>query len=241
MGAYARAGTRLWESGGRLLLIEALLLLLLLLPAYFMISGVTSLLLMLVGEEMIGVVVVSAISALFTLAYSFFVSVPLLMGLFRLSHCLALGAEVSLSCLFYAFSARSRYRECLLAGRAVFVGGAALYLFITLAYLVLCVFLPIGDLGTSLFLPIAAAFVLLGYLFLPTCFVALRRALGREDSARAGLSLRLSFLPWILLGLATFGILLLLDVLPRLLIAAAAPLDVCDIKEDGTSPSFSDK
>lgn len=237
--AYARAGKCLRESGGRLLLIEALLLLLLLLPVYFAVSGVALIFLELVGAGMLGVALISGAAAIVLLAYSFFVGVPMVLGLLFIAHSLSLGREASLSELFLAFSSRARYKAALLEGRALFAGCALIYFLVSLLYLVLYPFLMSADVYRYLFAALVLAVLLLGYLFLPMTFHGIRRTTGRRGGAIRGLILRLRFLPMILLGVATLGILLLCDVLPRLLVASAAPLDA--IKADGTLPPPSDK
>ena len=240
-GAYLQAGRLLYKSHGRLLLIEALLLLLLLLPAYFLICEINTVLMLLMWQSALAVTAISALTAGVALAYSFFVVVPFFCGLLRLSHRLAEGREASLGDLFYAFSSRKCYCEAQRLGRSVFLGGALLYLVLFAFYLWLYPFLLMGVIGFDLFAVFAAAVLLLGYFFLPLTFVGLRRALGRTGGARRGLALRLAFFPWLLLGLATCGILLLLDVLPRLLILSAAPLDSNAIKRGEENLPLSDK
>ena len=240
-GAYLQAGRLLYKSHGRLLLIEALLLLLLLLPAYYLFYEINTVLLSLMWRSALAVAAISALAAVATLAYSFFVVVPFFCGLLRLSHRLARGKEASLGDLFYAFSSRKCYYEAQSLGRSIFLSGALLYLVLFACYLWLYPFLLMGVLPLELFAVFAAAVLLLGYFFLPLTYVGLRHALGRAGGARRGLALRLAFLPWLLLGLATCGILLLFDVLPRLLILSAAPLDSNAIKGDEVILPLSDK
>lgn len=236
--AYARAGRLLYESGARLLIIEALLILLLPIPVYFTLSGVSSLLLSFVRGSLVGVAVIAALSSLAEIAFSFFVTVPLVCGLFYLSHRIASGKDASLADLFYPFSTRARYRKALSTGKSLLLGCAIVYLVAILVWYAFYLYLP--KLLVCAYFCVSAV-ILSGYLLLPLFFFAVRREYGRAGGALVGLRLRLSFLPWILLGLLTVGVLLLADVLPRLLVVSFEPLHSNDIMEDGTTPSLRDK
>ncbi|MBE6589283.1 MAG: hypothetical protein E7643_03815 [Ruminococcaceae bacterium] len=241
---YRWAGQLLSKVGGRLLLIEALLILLLFVPVYCMLASVAELLLYAVGEVLFWAVLISAVTTLLLLAVTFFLVLPMLLGLFCISARLFRGEHVVLADLFEAFSSRARYREALNAGRATFVGGALLYVLLSALGFAFERLLPQAPLNGVLCAIALGGICLCFYLFFPFLGKRVFRfATGKERKGRtysAGLRTRARFLPWILLGLVTFGILLLADVLPRMLTACFAQLKN-DIKEDGTAPSLSDK
>lgn len=242
---YARSGRALYECGGRLLLVEMLLLVLLLVPAYSLPLSAAALLTVSLGtSELLQILILSG-TVLFLLLISLFLTTPLVMGLFFAAGRLASGKTAVLGDLFHAFSSWRRYGRALRAGKRFFLLTSLLVLLLFGGAFVIDSFLSEGMI--ALLLPVSAfpLGIVAAYFFVPLFGNSAMRFSDtdgwRKCTYGEGLRFRAHFFLWILLGVLTFGILLLADVLPRMLIAYFEERTPNDIKEDGTAPSLSDK
>ena len=236
----AEAGEILAQNGNRLLLIEAILLCLTVTVLYVtldtaFITGVLPL------SEQLGGGDVWYVALLPLLAYGLAVglvtilfTLPLIIGLFGLAAAMERGEEVALPDLFRPFSAMSRYFSAVRLSFGFFWRIGLTVLAVSATYqltdrfgegrikaALLCAFF--------IFLEIAAALLLCVRRFSVLFFTWSRQNLSLRQSRRcaagfckfaysAGLRYLLGFLPWIVLSLLTFGILLLADTLPRMLV-----------------------
>lgn len=232
--ARVSAGEVLSKKSNRLKLIEGIVLCLM--PVLFTVllgnvfNSVANLTVSDVAYAVIAICFL-CVSALLQL----FFTVPLVVGLLGMAARMAEGEYVSLVDLFEPFSSGTRYRKAF---------AVSLRLFWTLGLLILVVSLTTGlyrAIGGGRILPaILAALLSVAEVVLWIVFVFLRRfatlsfvfsrrmplrkarratrkMAGR--SQKGGVIWSLCFLPWVLLGLLTFGILLLADVLPRMCIS----------------------
>lgn len=163
-----------------------------------------------------------------------FLTLPLLFGLLEMAERMTEGEYVSLVDLFEPFSVGKRYRRAL---------GVAFRWFWTVGILILVEVLTAVFFRATMngriwlvFLEavLAVAEVIFWFFFVMRRFVTLsfvisrrmplsdaRRATGKmaRYSRKGGLIWLLCWIPWILLGFLTVGILLLADVLPRMCVS----------------------
>ncbi len=234
--AYREAGQILSIHGNRLLLIEAILLSLLTVLLYTFFCDTYVILL---GYWMYGVdlwisialkvllgVLISLLTVLFTL--------PLLIGLFGLAGDMERGRACVLADLFAPFSSGQSYRRALSLSWGAFWRFGLIVLAVSLACNVGIFFFE-GDLLAGLVCGVAVAVeIFVGLWFCGRCFSSMATAhmtnlpiREARDYAKetwrmcrtGGAIFVLQMLPRILLGLLTFGILLLWETLPRMLVA----------------------
>lgn len=222
------------RRGNRLRLIEALLLTVLMCGLYAVIDGMASVLAPLLPQTQLFSLLLHVCRGCVWFLLSLFLIFPLLVGLFRMAYRMERQQETVLAELFDAFGSAKAY------GRALglsfgFAWRAAL------TVLVVCGTYSLAD---ALKLPLAAvvgvsllivAEVAVCILLMSRSFYTLalsflepnaslsqcRRASKRMYRAARlrGVGFLLHFLPQLLLGLMTFGILLLMHTLPKMLIA----------------------
>ena len=229
-----RAGEVLSMHGNRLLLTQALLVCIVPVSLYGVFDYVFAALSLLVGENELGASLLGGAYALVCVLLTLFLTLPLWSGLLFLADAMVKGERAVLADLFRAFSSGREYRRALsLAWQLLWRVCLVLVLALAASFAI-GAWNPESWLATFLytFLGCLAAFLLFGsavrhflrpYLFV-RCADLSERA--RADVARAhfykggkvGFFYWLSFLPWILLGLLTLGILLLVDVFPRMLL-----------------------
>ena len=181
---------------------------------------------------------VSALTLLFTL--------PLLSGLLYMAREMEAGAEVELPDVFHAFSGGGAYREALRISWQFLWRVALLLLCEELLYglfdLVGLWDSGFGWIADLLMLTVFAAWMffvgLRGFL---SAYLTLQprqvRARMRRLSLGVGFWYWIRWIPWLLLSLLTFCILLLADVLPRMLICYYR---VCRIIKENTEQSEED-
>jgi hypothetical protein len=231
--AQQTADALLSQHGNRLLLIEALILTVLMCSMYVMIDGLFYVLAQMLPQEIAPEILTGA-KVLVQLLLSLLVILPLLVGLLRMAFLMEQGQETVLADLFHSFSSAKAY------GRALglsfgFVWRACLVSLAVCATYLLADYLPlplIAIVGAALLI-VAEAFVgllLLSRLFYTLAFSmqepTLRLSQCRKRSRQLTKRFRLSgwgfflhYLPQILLGLLTVGILLLAHTIPRMLLS----------------------
>lgn len=158
-------------------------------------------------------------------------ALPLAVGLFWMAGKMAHGEEVTLAALFEPFGSRRAYVRALgLSWGAFWRFGLTAFT----VYLTCTVSLSLfeGSLLAGIVCGVlVVAEVALGLLLITRNFTVLATVSARDISAkearmlvrngygrRGGIVFFVGFLPWLLPGICTFGILLLWDTLPRMLI-----------------------
>lgn len=229
--------------GNRLLLIEAVLILTAQLMLYVTLSNVILLPTFFIKSEaaLLGIELCNGIAAYALLV---FVTLPTAIGLFYMTNEMVDGKAVALMTLFTAFSQKERYRTVLslswglfwrlwISSFAVGLPFAVKRLFFTENALLTPICVAITVIAIALML-----FVLLKHFTLIGRVVRygepphdVRRKIGsfRIWPALCGIRYFIGFLPQILLGLLTFGILWLWDTLPKMLVAYS--LIVCQSED----------
>ena len=167
------------------------------------------------------------IAACTLLALSLFMTLPLWTGLLWMAKNMEADEETSLTEIFYGFSNRKNY------GRALKLSWSVLWrlsVLIGLEWVATLFIANVFDgaafgslLGIPLYLVIFGAWFFLAVRSFLLPYFAWKAP---DDAPRmcpyarsVGIRYCLGFLPWIVLSLMTFGILLLADTLPRMLIA----------------------
>jgi len=228
-GLYREAGERLSQNGNRLLLIEAWIIALILVPLYTLLLDACSLFpVPIFGMDGMTVFVILA------LVITWLLTLPYLLGILKLGCLIERGEDAVLSDVFFFFSSQRAYGKALLLSFGILW---KLWLIFDLAagiwYLALT-FAP-GNLVAAIFaVLLIICEVLLGLLLcllrFPYLCVAIRedrpwresRKIGRA-MARAcpasGMVFFLGYVPWIILGILSVGVLLLIDVLPRMCVS----------------------
>ena len=227
------AGEILAVSGNRLLLIEAIAVLLLFIVMYSSLSYACSVLLFLVPGNyafFIGVVIAHT---LVVLALTALLAVPTVLGVFRMAYRMTAFEPTSLVDMFFAFSDFRTYCRMLAVARMLLLRVAIVWLLCEGTYLlfvylippvsgieVLCGFL----IGIEVLL--GAILVLRGYPEICAAFrneempfSSARREVAMDAPVFRGARFILSFVPSLVIGFFTIGILWLADTLPRMLVA----------------------
>ncbi len=221
---WRESGAALAQGSNRLTMILAIMVAVSPLPVYQAIFSVGSILISRFPQKGMltdGVVLLSALAltVLFTL--------PLLFGLLRMASEMEQGREVLLQDVLWAFSSRRAYRTSLCVSCSAFWRILLLCAAeIAAARLVLSIPADKGlllPLWTVLIIGVFVLWYLLAARGFLHAYVALRTPNEPERMQPYARSLACHYgwgsLPWIVLSLLTFGILLLADVLPRMLIA----------------------
>ncbi len=232
-----RASEILASSGTRLILIEAIVLLIVAVSLHMVIVetavAITDLLMPMGWHALDAIVYPSMILLLLLLAL--FVDLPLFIGFLRLAAQIEATGEGQLATLFSSFSGKRIYRRSLRLswGYIAWVWLFAVAVIVTCA--VVAVSLPeqpllAGLCSGALVVVELALFLIPMMRAFPTLSIALDLRFSMRDvKARmrwvrarmpvSGWRFFLSWLPHILLGLLTFGILLIWDTLPRMAIS----------------------
>ena len=235
----------LGRNGNRLLLIEALAVLLLFFAMYSLLCTVFSALLHFVlgGPWSVGLAWTVFYAVLFAL--TLLLTLPTVLGIFQMAKQMYDGEETVLADLFYFFSSGERYRRAIRLARRFCILLFLLLISSEALYLLFSLFLP-PTIPYALLCGILIAALVLGWLMLvftrfPLLFFALsgektaeERSVGRSDCLFCGMRFLLRFLPGILLGLVSFGVLLLIDTLPKMLVAYMCECAAFDTEKNET-------
>lgn len=231
------AGRVLAKDGNRLLLIEAVVLSLVPFVAYPFLRTAFGALLQpfFVHEDTAWqVVLLTVVYLLGIVAWTLFLVLPLLLGILRMAWQMTEGQDTVLADLFSSFSDRKTYRLSLRLG-----AGVCWRLGLLLAVVAVTCRIAVAFFGGSLVAGLLCGVLVLlevavgAWLLLRQFFclavaiygdVSVRdaRKLSRHLSRRCrfgGLLFWLRFVPHLLLGLVTFGIFLIWEVLPRMCVS----------------------
>lgn len=189
--------------------------------------------LLIAPEESALLIALYAVNEILTALFWLFVILPLLMGLLAMAAGMERGEDVPLIRVFAPFSGSGEYRRSLRLSFALF------WKFLLLVTVVRLTIVFLGSFaGQSAAVPVLIALLTVAEILLwivlvlrqfPTLYFVYAEGLTVREAHRATATVRrsrsagilfwLCFLPWILLGLLTVGILLLADVFPRMCIA----------------------
>ena len=201
------------QGANRLLLIEAILIVCVFVSLFVSLQSATALLLTALPEsELFSSLLTAALSLVYLLLGVLFAA-PVVLGLFRMAEQMQAGNSPVLMDLFYYLSSGERYRKGL---RITRLASIKLLLAVLIVNTVnfLC---PISWLCGLL----TAAVIILLVVWMLIPYSKLNSHLKGEDKPMrpfGGVRLVLFFLPWLLLGLVSIGLLLVLDVFPRMLL-----------------------
>ena len=242
---HRRAGELLAERGNRLLLIEAIAVLLLFAVMYSSFSYACAALLFLAPEDRALLIGATAVHALGTLLLTVMLVVPTFLGVCRIAYKMTRSERVVLADMFCAFSDRRNYRRTVSAARGFLLRAAAVWIACEVTYLLFVYLIPPLD-GIELLCGLligievlcGVAILLRGY---PMLYVMLqngeaplsevRRQAQTQPSVFRGGRFFIFFLPSIVLGFFTVGILWIADTLPRMLVAYFVDCEAAD--QDG--------
>ncbi len=227
------AGLILSRYGNRLKLIEAVLVCLLPIVLSVLLAQLFQILKDLSGASE-ALLFLMDLGTFFLLAlWQLFVTLPLFWGILRMAAHMARGEEVALSMMFAPFSKRALYRKTLKISLRPFF----------LTVLMVLVVRWTSDLSNAIEVTVVTAFlfaVLIVLEVLLWLWVLLRGFLvpyyawmlsykpinawwenerRKKHFSRGGRMWLVCYVPWILLGFLTVGILLLADILPRMLVS----------------------
>lgn len=222
--ARANADAILARGANRLLLIEAILIVCVFVALFISLESATALLLTTLTENELLSSLLPAVTSLIYFVLGIFFAAPVVLGLFRLAERMQAGEDPVLLDLFYYLSSRERYVQGL---RATWLGSLKVVLMILIVDTVniLCPLAWVSGILKALVILLFTLWMLLPYSKL---YSRLRTT---DKPARIGGGLRLVwfFFPWLLLGLVSIGLLLVLDVFPRMLLTYFCD---CDRKEN---------
>ena len=211
--ARCAADEILATGANRLLLIEAILIVCVFVSLFISLQTATALLLNTLTEsELLSSLLVTATSLLYFVLGIFF-ALPVVLGLFRFAKQMQAGESPVLMDLFYYLSNGKRYRQGLRITRLASIK----ILLAILTVNTVNFFCPIAWLCGIL----TSVVIILSIIWLLFPYSKLNALLKGEDKPvrrRGGLRLVWFFLPWILLGLVSIGLLLVLDVIPRMML-----------------------
>lgn len=223
LDARREADAILATGANRLLLIEAILIVCVFVALFISLYSATALLMSALHENEI-------LSSLLPYALSFsclllgvFLVLPVVLGLFRLAEQMQAGKTPVLMDLFYFLSTRERYLQGLRITRLASIKIMLMVLIVDTLNILWSTQIP----DTSAFRLLGGAvtafviFLFVVWMLFPYSeLYSLLRQTSEERPLRLGGGLRLVwfFLPWLLLGLVSIGLLLVLDVFPRMLL-----------------------
>lgn len=232
--AYRRAGDILALDGQRLRLIEASVVCIVMVSAYVILYRAVFLMGSVMPASKAQDLITFGIYAVLSCVLTLFVTLPLTLGLWRLAGKAAFKSHLAPIGLFYYFSSAILYRRAL---RLSF-GAFWRMLCVVLAVAATCgttVHFFAGELLAGLLCGVAvllevvlwsllclrrfAVFAIAFNEDVPLKAVRRRADLMQRADRFCGVRFVLTFLPRVLLGLLTFGLYLLWDVLPRMGVA----------------------
>ncbi len=211
--ARHEADAILATGANRLLLIEAILIVCVFVALFISLQSATALLLTRFIENEILSSLLPAIVSFVYLALGIFFAAPVVLGLFRLAEQMQAGKTPVLMDLFYYLSNSERYRQGL---RITRLAGIKVLLMVLVVDTIniLCSTPWLGNILITLVIILFIAWLLFPY-------AKLNALLKDEDKPLClfgGVRLVWFFTPWILLGFVSIGLLLVLDVLPRMIL-----------------------
>lgn len=231
------AGEILAQSGNRLLFVGAQAIIVFSGATLLLLSYVLSLFLSTLGSFW-GAFLAEAVAVLVLLILFTCILSPLCYGFFFMAKRAVEGKRCEITDLFYAFRSGCCYLRSVLALAGTVLAGA-----VSLALLMLLEALTPQLLGVvTPFVPFSLIGILVWWALASLFYTRTYAVISSEDLARPRISTRVSrsirfwggFLPWILLGILSVGVLLILDVIPRMVIARVLDCkELCPMEDSG--------
>ena len=227
--ARCEADAILATGANRLVLIEAILVLCLFAALFTSLASALSIgVSALLGETDTSATLLGDLISLLFVALVVFFAAPVVLGVFRLGARMQAGEEPMLGDMFYFLSSRQRY---LLALRTSWLG--SLKLLVAIAAIDAIGMIWTELVPDTLLFDILSVFVIAIVIFLYLIWLLFPYSklyfwLQKDEapkerdvylrSPRGGLRFLWFFLPWLLLGCISIGLLLVLDVFPRMML-----------------------
>ena len=206
LDARREADAILATGANRLLLIEAILIVCVFVSLFISLQSATVLLLSTFPEDG---VLTSLLAA------------PVVLGLFRLAQQMQTGEEPILMDLFYFLSSRERYLQGLYFTRFASLKVALMILAVDTVNILWSTQIPDTPAFRVLGGVLIALVIVVCIIWMLFPYSKLNSLLRNDDEparVHGGIRLVWFFLPWLLLGFVSIGILLVIDVLPRMLL-----------------------
>ena len=227
--ARCEADSILATGANRLLLIEAILIVCVFVVLFTSLQSATAFLLAAtVPNDTVASLLFWAASLAF-LVLGILFAAPVILGLFRLAEQMQAGEDPVLLDLFYFLSSRERYQQGLHITRTASRKIATTVIAWSGIDLVWSAFVPESFLFNALYGMLMTAMIILCTVWLLFPYGKLYSLLKNQNKPlcqRGGIRFVFFFFPWILLGFISVGLLLVLDVIPRMLLTY-----FCDCKQ----------
>ena len=221
LDARREADIILAEGANRLLLMEAILIVCVFVAIFTSLQSSVALLLSTIVQSEVLISLLYYGFSLICLILGILFAAPVILGLFRLAQQMQSKNVPVLMDLFYFLSTPQRYRLGLRITRIASFKIALAAIFANGIDLFWSVFLPDAWAWNLLCGVLKAGIILLCIFWLLLPYPKLNALLQKENyvpSRRRGRHFIRFFFPWLLLGFASIGLLLVLDVIPRMLL-----------------------
>lgn len=213
LDARREADALLAEGANRLVLIEAILIVCVFVVLFISLQSAASLLLSVIAQNESLASLLSQITSLLCFSLSVFFAAPVVLGLFRLAEQMQAGKSPVLLDLFYFLSSRERYMQGLHTTCRGSIKVILMILFVNTINLI-CPISWLGGILKTLVIVISIFWMLFPYAKLYSKL----RTTDKSLPSNGGIRFVWFFFPWLLLGLVSIGLLLVLDVFPRMLL-----------------------
>ena len=225
------AGEILSANGNRLLLIEAILILLLNVSLYVLLDATMYAVFNdLLAISAISILVFTAVYGILASVLALFITLPSIVGLLYFAGKIAYGASPMLAELFEPFSSSKSYARAMHLAWGAFWRIGLLVAAASLTRVLFDANFTLSVLGGLVIVIEVVIWLLLTARRFPDVAILLFSTLSAKDARRysnllskhvgfCGVRFFFGFFWWILLGLLTFGVSMLWDTLPRMLIA----------------------
>ena len=224
LDARREADAILAKGTNRLLLIEAILIVCVFVATFVSLQSATALLLSAIAQNEDLISLLSQVTSLLCFSLSVFFAAPVVLGLFRLAEQMQAGKSPVLLDLFYFLSSRERYMQGLHATCRGSIKVILMVLFVNTINLV-CPIAWLGGILKAIVIVLSVFWMLFPYSKLYSRL----RTTDKPTRLGGGIGFVWFFLPWLFLGLVSIGLLLVLDVFPRMLLTYFCD---CDCNEN---------
>ena len=213
LDARQKADAILAIGSNRLLLIEAILILCVFVSLFISLQSATALLLSILPQDGVLTSLLSFLPTLACIALIIWFAAPVTLGLFRLAEQMQAGEAPVLLDLFYFLSSRERYQRGLYFTRFASLKVSLMILLVDTVS-ILCPTPWLCGLLIALVILLCIVWMLFPY----KRFYFYLKDKAEPQDVRGGLRFVGFFIPWILMGIVSIGLLLVLDVIPRMLL-----------------------
>ena len=221
LDARREADAILATGANRLLLIEAILIVCVFVSLFISLQSATVLLLSTFPEDGVLTSLLSYLPTVICVALIILLAAPVVLGLFRLAQQMQTGEEPILMDLFYFLSSRERYLQGLYFTRFASLKVALMILAVDTVNILWSTQIPDTPAFRVLGGVLIALVIVVCIIWMLFPYSKLNSLLRNDDEparVHGGIRLVWFFLPWLLWGFVSIGILLVIDVLPRMLL-----------------------